>query len=286
MLHRVQDLGILGVPAGTDVRVDLAGIRRIRLVGDEERQGAEPLEATLRQPLVPAVAVLLHVLCIEVHEDQAFVHLHHAILQTGLDADLLLHREDKGRLLLQRNVIRGEVVEFHEGLEQRSHNRAAACKTNLARNVRVIPRREVLAGQGDAAGGAELLEPLASGHQQAGASIVAFPPADEVQVCEAAEGGWVVERMRQKPQLFAFPKLHGRPEVPHRHSDGLAVEAVARVAHQPHTSIRLRPNMPDGPAPRLAELPAEASIQLLVLLQTRRGSDQEEGPWHPHAPKR
>ena len=49
---------------------------------------------------VPAIAMLLHVGAVEVHEDNSAVDLHHSILQPRCDAQLLLRTEDYIRALV------------------------------------------------------------------------------------------------------------------------------------------------------------------------------------------
>mmetsp|Transcript_84311 Transcript_84311/g.243719 ORF Transcript_84311/g.243719 Transcript_84311/m.243719 type:complete len:506 (-) Transcript_84311:218-1735(-) len=231
------------------------------------------------------MAVLRHVRRLEVHEHKALVDLDDAVLETSLDTQLLLDREDEGWLPLLWNVLCRQIIELHQRLKQRRHDRAAPRQADLPWHVRVIACGEVLPRQRDARGGAELLELLARGHEEAGPAVVALPAADEVQIREAAEGRRVVERVREKPKLLGLPELHGGPEVADGRRDGLAVEAVAGVADEADPGVGLRPYV-RLPAIRVqARLSLEALVELQVLVDARGRADEEEGAGHAHAPE-
>ena len=80
-------------------------------------------------------------LAAEVHVDQPFVDLMHAVLQAGGDAQLVaLDRQDQRRLHLERDL---DVVELHQAAQRGDDDRARPGQAHLARDRGLVADGEV-----------------------------------------------------------------------------------------------------------------------------------------------
>ena len=190
-----------------------------------------------RQVLVFARPGRLHERAVEVHVNQALVHLHHAVLQPGGDVQLLrLHAQRQRRLLRLGQV---DFVKPHQRPQRGDDDRARPAEADEPRDICGVGEREVRpTGQVDVLLAAVVVEALDARLDEPQTAVVAheFGVAEEVgdrvETAQIRVAGLDLEAV-------GFLQRHGRGEVAQGEADGLAEVAVGGVADESGAGVGL-----------------------------------------------
>jgi len=251
--HRLDHLAVSPLVAGAEVVVDHLGrLAHVGAVGNVERRQERGVERLVHAAL--EAAARLHPLAVEVHVDQAFVHLDHAVLQAGRDPQLLsLHRQHQRRLYPARDL---DAVELRQAAERGHDDRAGAGQPDLPGDVGLVADGEIPLVKPLFSGLTVLDEPLDRRLDQPDPAVVAVQLHVVGQLPDRAEAA-LVFLAPDDLHLVPLVERHLGLEVRHDDRDRLAVVAVRRVADQAGAGVRLLPDQEHGhrsagPLPRLA----------------------------------
>lgn len=219
------DLLIAAVVACAHVVVEYLGaFGEVGGVGDVEWREERGVEG-----FVEAVAETVHEGGVEVHEDDAFVDLDDAVLETGGDIEFdFFCGEDEGRERVERDL---DVVEAHEGAEAGGDDGGGACEADVVGDIAAVGEAEVACGEGDAFGFAVIGEDLAGGFEESDPAVVAEALDVVAELGETEEVG-VVAIVGDDFDDWVFLDGDASGEVADDEGDGFTVVTVGGIADE------------------------------------------------------
>ena len=190
-----------------------------------------------RQVLVTAGPRRFDERAVEVHVNQAFVHLHHAVLQPGGDVQLLRLDAQRERRLLRLGQL--DFVKPHQRPQRGDDDCARPAEADEPRDVGGVGKREVRpTGQIDVLLAAVVVEAFDASLHQPQTAVVAH----ELGVAEEVGDGLEAAQIRVAgPDLEAvgFLQRDRRGEVAEGEADRFAEVAVGGVADESGAGVGL-----------------------------------------------